>query len=97
MALELQRFDGIAWQPQTTLQRYHYDDHGHLMAAENGTGECERYRYRDDGVIVERRLAGGAGFFWEWEGKARPPEPSVTGAMWRALMSPIAGMMTKAR
>ncbi len=71
MALELQRFDGIAWQPQATLQRYHYDDHGHLVAAENGAGECERYRYRDDGVIVERRLAGGAGFFWEWEGEGK--------------------------
>ncbi|WP_421195460.1 RHS repeat-associated core domain-containing protein [Aeromonas enteropelogenes] len=66
-AVELQRFDGINWLPQATLQRYYYDDAGHLVAAENGGGECERYRYRDDGVILERRLAGGAGFFWEWE------------------------------
>ena len=68
-AIELQRFDGINWQPQATLQRYHYDDAGHLVAAENGAGEREHYRYRSDGVILDRRLAGGAGFFWEWEGE----------------------------
>ncbi|MGY3912081.1 RHS repeat-associated core domain-containing protein [Aeromonas piscicola] len=66
-AVELQHFDGINWQPEATLQRYDYDDAGHLVVAENGAGECERYRYRPDGVILERRLAGGAGFFWEWE------------------------------
>ncbi|MFQ2083797.1 RHS repeat-associated core domain-containing protein [Aeromonas veronii] len=66
-AVELQHFDGINWQPEATLQRYYYDDAGHLVVAENGAGECERYRYRPDGVILERRLAGGAGFFWEWE------------------------------
>ncbi|MGY3925096.1 DUF6531 domain-containing protein [Aeromonas jandaei] len=66
-AVELQHFDGINWQSEATLQRYYYDDAGHLVVAENGAGECERYRYRPDGVILERRLAGGAGFFWEWE------------------------------
>ena len=70
-AIELQHFDGINWQPQAILQRYHYDDAGHLVAAENGAGEREHYRYRSDGVILERRLAGGAGFFWEWEGEGR--------------------------
>lgn len=68
-AVELYHFDGINWQPQATLQRYYYDEAGHLVTAENGVGECERYRYRPDGVILERRLAGGAGFFWEWEGE----------------------------
>ncbi|MDM5140240.1 DUF6531 domain-containing protein [Aeromonas bestiarum] len=70
-AVELQHFDGINWQPEATLQRYYYDDAGHLVVAENGAGECERYCYRPDGVILERRLAGGAGFFWEWEGEGK--------------------------
>ncbi|MGY3942930.1 polymorphic toxin type 46 domain-containing protein [Aeromonas tecta] len=69
VAIELQQFDGINWQPQAILQRYHYDDAGHLVATENGAGEGEQYRYRSDGVILERRLAGGAGFFWQWEGE----------------------------
>ncbi|WP_349921887.1 RHS repeat-associated core domain-containing protein [Aeromonas veronii] len=68
-ALELQQFDGLHWQPQSILQRYHYDEFGRLAAAENGVGEQERYRYRPDGVILERTLAGGASFFWEWEGE----------------------------
>ena len=68
-AIELQRFDGIQWQSLTTLQRYHYDPQGQLSAAENGAGERECYEYRADGVILARRLAGGASFFWEWQGE----------------------------
>ncbi|PJG57301.1 hypothetical protein CUC53_18745, partial [Aeromonas cavernicola] len=69
--LDLLRHDGVRWVAHALLQRYHYNDAGQLVAAENGAGEQEQYRYRADGVIVERRLAGGAGFFWEWQGEGK--------------------------
>ncbi|MBN0749539.1 RHS repeat protein, partial [Pseudomonas aeruginosa] len=30
-----------------------------------------RYRYDARNVILERQLAGGASFFWEWEGEGK--------------------------
>jgi RHS repeat-associated protein len=58
------------WQ-QHVLMRYHYNDQLQLIAAENALGECERYRYDEQHVIQERRLAGGVQFFWEWEGAGK--------------------------
>lgn len=54
------------------LMRYHYNDQLQLIAADNALGEQETYRYDDQHVIQERRLAGGACFTWQWErqGKA---------------------------
>ncbi|MDH2434005.1 YD repeat-containing protein [Pokkaliibacter sp. MBI-7] len=49
------------------LMRYHYNDRCQLIAAENALGEQETYRYDDQHVIQERRLAGGACFTWQWE------------------------------
>ncbi|MEB2649458.1 RHS repeat-associated core domain-containing protein, partial [Pseudomonas canadensis] len=45
---------------------------GRLVSATNAVGESEVYRYDEQHVILERGLAGGASFFWEWErsGKA---------------------------
>lgn len=61
-----------AWQTEQTLASYRYDERNQLIEAGNGVGESERYDYDDQHVIVQRQLAGGASFFWEWErqGKA---------------------------
>ncbi|MCE6979300.1 RHS repeat protein [Pseudomonas frederiksbergensis] len=61
-----------AWHTEQTLVSYHYDECAQLIEASNAAGESERYDYDDQHVILQRQLAGGASFFWEWErsGKA---------------------------
>ncbi|WP_025857519.1 RHS repeat-associated core domain-containing protein [Pseudomonas sp. CHM02] len=60
------------WVTEQTVVSYTYDDLGRLISATNAVGESEVYRYDQQHVILERGLAGGASFFWEWErsGKA---------------------------
>ncbi|EJM18854.1 Rhs family protein, partial [Pseudomonas sp. GM18] len=60
------------WHTERTLVSYHYDERDQLIEASNAAGESERYDYDDQHVILQRQLAGGASFFWEWErsGKA---------------------------
>ncbi|NVZ53266.1 RHS repeat protein, partial [Pseudomonas sp. B6002] len=62
----------FVWVTEYTVVSYAYDDLGRLMCATNAVGESEVYRYDDQHVILERQLAGGASFYWEWErsGKA---------------------------
>jgi RHS repeat-associated protein len=55
------------WLTLQTLVTYSYNDHSQLVCAINAAGEAEHYRYNERHVIVERQLAGGACFFWEWE------------------------------
>ncbi|PMX57871.1 type IV secretion protein Rhs, partial [Pseudomonas sp. FW305-60] len=61
-----------AWRTEQTLVAYRYDARHRLIEATNAAGESERYDYDDQHVILQRQLAGGASFFWEWErsGKA---------------------------
>ncbi|MGR2708531.1 polymorphic toxin type 47 domain-containing protein [Pseudomonas sp. AU10] len=60
------------WVTEQNVVSYSYDEAGRLVSATNAVGESEVYRYDDQHVILERQLAGGASFFWEWEraGKA---------------------------
>ncbi len=60
------------WVTEQNVVSYAYDDVGRLVSATNAVGESEVYRYDEQHVILERQLAGGASFFWEWErsGKA---------------------------
>jgi len=60
------------WKTEQTLVSYTYDERAQLIEASNAAGESERYDYDDQHVILQRQLAGGASFFWEWErsGKA---------------------------
>ena len=72
---QVQRAEGrgpYAWITEQTVVSYTYDDAGRLVSATNAVGESEVYRYDEQHVILERGLAGGASFFWEWEraGKA---------------------------
>ncbi|BDB18547.1 type IV secretion protein Rhs [Pseudomonas sp. CYM-20-01] len=62
----------FVWVTEQTVVSYAYDDLGRLISATNAVGESEVYRYDEQHVILERGLAGGASFFWEWErsGKA---------------------------
>ncbi|MCS4251446.1 RHS repeat-associated core domain-containing protein [Pseudomonas sp. BIGb0164] len=62
----------FVWVTEYTVVSYAYDDLGRLISATNAVGESEVYRYDDQHVILERQLAGGASFYWEWErsGKA---------------------------
>ncbi len=59
------------WETEQNVVSYAYDEHGRLVCATNAVGESERYRYDDQHVILERQLAGGASFFWEWEGAGK--------------------------
>ncbi|MFJ2366574.1 RHS repeat-associated core domain-containing protein [Pseudomonas sp. NPDC087697] len=56
-----------AWSTVQTVATYGYDARQRLIEAKNAAGEAERYAYNDQNVILERQLAGGASFFWEWE------------------------------
>ncbi|WLG30261.1 RHS repeat-associated core domain-containing protein [Pseudomonas lurida] len=60
------------WVTEQPVVSYAYDDAGRLISATNAVGESEVYRYDAQHVILERGLAGGASFYWEWErsGKA---------------------------
>ncbi|WP_426134503.1 RHS repeat-associated core domain-containing protein [Pseudomonas sp. PWP3-1b2] len=62
----------LVWVTEQNVVSYSYDDIGRLTSATNAVGESEVYRYDEQHVILERQLAGGASFFWEWErsGKA---------------------------
>ncbi|MHA4968083.1 RHS repeat-associated core domain-containing protein [Pseudomonas extremorientalis] len=62
----------FVWVTEQTVVSYAYDGLGRLVSATNAVGESEVYRYDEQHVILERGLAGGASFFWEWEraGKA---------------------------
>ncbi|WP_411379467.1 RHS repeat-associated core domain-containing protein [Pseudomonas sp. MPB26] len=62
----------FVWVTKKTIVSYAYDDLGRLVSATNAVGESEVYRYDEQHVILERGLAGGASFYWEWErtGKA---------------------------
>ncbi|WP_256730513.1 RHS repeat-associated core domain-containing protein [Pseudomonas sp. ANT_H12B] len=61
-----------AWRTEQTLVAYRYDACHRLIEATNAANESERYDYDEQQVILQRQLAGGASFFWEWErsGKA---------------------------
>ncbi|WP_210639990.1 RHS repeat-associated core domain-containing protein [Pseudomonas sp. Tri1] len=60
-----------AWRTGQTLVSYRYDGRFRLIEATNAAGESERYDYDDQHVILQRQLAGGASFFWEWQGVGR--------------------------
>ncbi|KAB0520030.1 type IV secretion protein Rhs [Pseudomonas extremorientalis] len=62
----------FVWVTEQTVVSYAYDDLGRLVSVTNAVGESEVYRYDEQHVILERGLAGGASFFWEWQrsGKA---------------------------
>ncbi|WP_163018570.1 DUF6531 domain-containing protein, partial [Pseudomonas viridiflava] len=55
------------WLTIQTLVTYRYNEKNQLLSATNAAGEVEHYRYNEQHVILERQLAGGASFFWEWE------------------------------
>ncbi|KAB0503562.1 RHS repeat-associated core domain-containing protein [Pseudomonas lini] len=72
VAIDYQQFrpaDNLedAWSTVQTLVTYGYDAQHRLIEARNAAGEAERYAYNDQNVILERQLAGGASFYWEWE------------------------------
>ncbi|WP_163024197.1 DUF6531 domain-containing protein, partial [Pseudomonas viridiflava] len=59
------------WATVQTLVTYQYNVKGQLVRATNAAGESEHYRYNEQNVILERELAGGASFFWEWENEGK--------------------------
>jgi RHS repeat-associated protein len=72
VGVDYQVFRDGAWSTEQALVSYRYDAYQHLIEATNAVGDSERYDYDDAHVILQRQLAGGASFFWEWErsGKA---------------------------
>ncbi|QKV65467.1 RHS domain-containing protein [Pseudomonas sp. 43A] len=72
LGVDYQVFQNAEWVTEQALVSYRYDAYQHLIEATNAVGDSERYDYDDAHVILQRQLAGGASFFWEWErsGKA---------------------------
>ncbi|WP_336355914.1 RHS repeat-associated core domain-containing protein [Pseudomonas granadensis] len=72
VSVDYQVFRESAWHTEQTLVSYRFDAYQNLIEATNAVGDSERYDYDDAHVILQRQLAGGASFFWEWEraGKA---------------------------
>ncbi|SDP46230.1 RHS repeat-associated core domain-containing protein [Pseudomonas reinekei] len=74
IAVDYQRIhpDDQDWRTEQTLVTYRYDARWRLIEATNAAGESERYDYDEQHVILQRQLAGGASFYWEWQrsGKA---------------------------
>ncbi|MFB3306678.1 DUF6531 domain-containing protein, partial [Pseudomonas sp. AMR01] len=67
---QVHRADGpgpFVWVTEQNVVSYSYDDAGRLASATNAVDESEVYRYDEQHVILERQLAGGPSFFWEWE------------------------------
>ncbi|WP_248803762.1 RHS repeat-associated core domain-containing protein [Pseudomonas sp. MWU13-2100] len=60
-----------SWQTLQNLVTYRYDEQRRLVEATNAVGESELYAYDTRHVIQVRQLAGGAKFFWEWEGQGK--------------------------
>uniref|UniRef100_UPI00103698F5 RHS repeat-associated core domain-containing protein n=1 Tax=Pseudomonas sp. Sample_10 TaxID=2448269 RepID=UPI00103698F5 len=76
IAVDYQRFDCSGdqppvWRTEQTLVSYRYDARGRLIEASNAAGESERYDYDEQHVILQRQLAGGASFYWEWENSGK--------------------------
>jgi len=67
LGVDYQVFRDGAWSTEQALVSYRYDAYQHLIEASNAVGDSERYDYDDAHVILQRQLAGGASFFWEWE------------------------------
>ncbi|WP_447801483.1 RHS repeat-associated core domain-containing protein [Pseudomonas kilonensis] len=63
-----ERLPDEAWRTEQTLATYRYDARWRLIEATNAAGESERYDYDDRHIILQRQLAGGASFYWEWQG-----------------------------
>ncbi|WP_338473789.1 RHS repeat-associated core domain-containing protein [Pseudomonas sp. MS646] len=73
MAVDYQSFQPATtlddpWRTEQTLASYRYDGRFRLIEATNAAGESERYDYDDQHIILQRQLAGGASFYWEWQG-----------------------------
>ncbi|EHG6663814.1 RHS repeat protein [Salmonella enterica subsp. enterica serovar Nigeria] len=76
-AVQIQRFylhlreNESAWHPEQTVIQYGYNESGQLVSATNVAGETEQYLYDDQHRIVQRTMAGGAAFYWQWEGEGK--------------------------
>lgn len=84
------------WTTVQTIISYAYDSQHRLIEAKNAAGEAERYAYNDQNVILERRLAGGARFYWEWEKRANLHAVFITGRTSRRWILAMFGMIKEA-
>lgn len=60
-----------SWQTIQPLVNYRYNKQFQLIQVTNAVGESEYYRYDELNVIQERKMAGGATFYWQWEGQGK--------------------------
>ncbi|OCG44015.1 hypothetical protein A9G35_08890 [Gilliamella sp. Choc5-1] len=61
--------DKQSWQPLRQIMRYDYNERQELIAASNTLGHTEQYVYDDSHLIIQRKMAGGAVFNWQWLGE----------------------------
>lgn len=59
------------WQSQGACVQYEYNAAHQLIKASNAQGEAESYEYDKANVIQRRQLAGGAEFYWQWQGEGK--------------------------
>ncbi|MFD1261759.1 DUF1308 domain-containing protein [Entomomonas asaccharolytica] len=60
-----------SWQTIQPLVSYQYNEQQQLIKATNAANESEHYSYDQLNVIQERCMAGGAAFYWEWQGAGK--------------------------
>lgn len=60
-----------SWQTIQPLVNYRYNKQFQLIEATNAVNESEHYSYDELNVIQERKMAGGATFYWQWEGQGK--------------------------
>ncbi|CAD5737762.1 RHS repeat protein [Escherichia coli] len=76
-SIQLQRFRLLAgdqkntWHSVQTAMQYDYSGNGQLVSATGTAGETEQYCYDEQHRIVQRTMAGGAAFYWQWEGEGK--------------------------
>lgn len=60
-----------SWKTLQTLITYEYNAQNQLIKATNALNQTEHYHYDELNVIQSRQMAGGAIFYWQWQGEGK--------------------------
>lgn len=70
-SVSIQTLVNEEWQSIQTLMTYRYNDQQQLIATCDEAGQIESYEYDQNNVIQKRTMAGGAEFYWQWQGEGK--------------------------
>lgn len=60
-----------SWKTIQRIVSYEYNQQNQLIKTSNALGESENYQYDQQNVIQSRQMAGGAIFYWQWQGEGK--------------------------